>query len=132
MNGTPISEETKKAIYELYRDPSNSIAAIAEAYNVDPSNVCKIAKRFGAPPRIVRTKKPKNIVKVCPKCNKRIEVKDAMFCCYCGTDIRSPKELLISRINSAIPKLKFIPVPDVKDELHKLFVDLKNELSKGD
>lgn len=133
MKGIPVSEENKKAIYELYCDPSNSVAAIAEAYDINPSVVCRIAKRLGAPPRVARyTRKPKNTAKVCPKCNKRIEIKDAMFCCYCGTDIRSPKELLIGRINSVIPKLKFVPVPEVKDELHKLFTDLRNELSKGD
>lgn len=134
MTKSHFTEQQKKEIYEMYCDKTIKIADIATAYKTDPSTVSKLARKLGAPYRSPTRgiRHTKDIAKVCPKCKKHIKIKDAIFCPYCGTDIRGPKELLIGRVNSAMPKLKFVPVIEVRDELQKLLIDIKQELSKGD
>ena len=130
---TVITDQQKKEILELYNDPSVRIKDIAETYGVDPSGVCKIAKNLGASQRRPQNKRraAKQLKgKQCPNCKKSIELTGAMFCPYCGTDIRSPKEMLVQRIESAMRVIKYLPEGS-RDEMHKLFIDIRKELQSG-
>lgn len=123
-----LNQTDKQGIYEAYMSGMR-VADIAEMYGVDASTASYVAKVMGAP---LRRPKVKLTVanKVCPTCKKSIEVKGAKFCCFCGADIRSPRELLIARIESVMPKLKYLP-NDIRDDMHKLLIEIRNELSKG-
>jgi len=68
-------------------------------------------------------------VRTCPKCRKTVDVKGARFCCFCGADIRSNKELLIERIHNAMSVLMLLPNSH-RDEIQRLFLDIKAELGK--
>lgn len=122
-----LNAKTKQDLYEAYIS-GMTVRDIAEMCGVTASSVSRIAKNMGAPVRRPKIKVGQT-AKTCTVCKKVIEVSGAKFCCFCGTDIRSPRELLIARLESAMPKLKFLPESD-KDEMHTLFVDIRNELRK--
>lgn len=123
-----FTQEERQAIFGAYRDGSDTLENIAKEYGTHRGSVVRIATEMGAELRRPR----KNSIttgKLCPKCHKHIDVKGAKFCCYCGADIRSDKELLIDRINSAMRKTILCP-EGIRDELQTLYVDIKKELSK--
>ena len=121
-------ERMKQDIYEAYIG-GMSVRDIGEMCGLTPSSVSRIAAKMGASGRRRRMKVGQTTAKICAACKKVIEVNGAKFCCFCGTDIRSPREHLIERIESAMPILKYLP-ESVKDEVHTLFIDIRNELRK--
>lgn len=141
MERKGLTQAQRNEIYQLYVD-GTSVAEIAAAYGVNRSTVSKTARMLGAKPRLNKLTyagkpigTPSEITvsrkyKVCGSCKKHIEVKGAMFCPYCGNDIRSPRDLLIARVSSAMSITKYLP-EDMRDTMQKLLIDVKNELSKG-
>ena len=137
MRNVTLTPQQRQEILGLYNDSSVGVKSIAEAYSIDPSTVCRIAKQEGASLRkpgigVAREKKFKHtipVVKTCGTCKKKVELPGAKFCPYCGTDIRSPKEMLIQRIVAFAPKVRYLP-ENCRDELQNLLIDVKNELAK--
>ena len=141
MKRTALTQTQRNEIYQLYVD-GTPVAEIATAYNVNPSTVSKTARVLGAKPRLNKltyARKPigtpsevttSRKYKVCGNCKKHIEVKGAMFCPYCGNDLRTPRDLLIARIVNAMTVTKYLP-DSMRDEMQNLLIDVKNELSKG-
>lgn len=122
-----MKEETKRKIYEAYCDKSRKLEEISQEFGYDMTYIGKIAKSMGAPPRHVREKR--GGAKRCPKCRREIKIKGARFCCYCGSDMRTEKELLIERIDRARECISLLP-ESARDEVQKLFVDIVTELTK--
>lgn len=136
MRGITLTPQQRKEILDLYQDSSVGVKAIGEAYSIDPSTVCRVALQEGASPRAPKIgeyraakRKTSNKVRKCNACGKSVDLAGAKFCPYCGNDIRSPKEMLIQRINSFTPKIKYLP-ENCRDELQNLFIDIKAELNK--
>ena len=131
MERINLTQEQRQAIFEAYKDRSKAVAKIAEEYGISRTSLVRLVFEMGAEPRREKACK-KNKIKIgktCPKCHKTIDVKGALYCCFCGADIRSDKELLIDRINSAMRKTILCP-EGIRDELQTLYVDIKKELSK--
>lgn len=124
-----LTLEQKKALCEEYKDHSINVNEIAERYGISRSRVSNIVVKMGEQLRRPKLKKRGATVRTCPKCRKAIDVKGAKFCCFCGADIRSNKELLIERITNAMRKTILLP-EDARDEMQRLFLDIKTELSK--
>lgn len=122
-----MNEETKRKIYEAYCDKSRKLEDISQEFGYDKTYIGIVAKSMGAPPRLVRAKR--GGTKHCPKCRREIKVKGAKFCCYCGSDMRTEKELLIERIDRARECISLLP-KSARDEVQKLFVDIVTELTK--
>lgn len=101
-----LTEEHKLQLLEDFNN-GISVKAIGVKYGVSHSSASRIAIAMGASPR--RARVSKEHTKTCPKCRKHIDVKGAKFCCFCGADIRSSKEILIERISSSMTKLKYLP-----------------------
>lgn len=99
-----LSMETKQAIYEAYVN-GEKVTDIAEKFGLFPTNVSRLAISMGATPRKRTT--PKEVVKVCPHCHRKIALKDAKFCCYCGADMRTEKDRLIERIRKGMELMAF-------------------------
>lgn len=90
-----MTQETKAEIAKMYSDQSNKVQDIAKMYGTSRGRVSTIAKEFGIPPR----RKPTNSkIKRCPKCHSGVSVTGALFCPYCGSDIRTEDEKLIDRV----------------------------------
>lgn len=120
-----LTEEQKLQLLKDY-NAGVRVSAIADTLGIAKSSVSRIAQAMGASARL----KVRDIAKICPKCRKHIEVKGAKYCCFCGADIRSTKELLVERITNSMSKLKYLP-DDARDEMQKLLIDIKNELIGG-
>ena len=122
-----MNNETKKKIYEAYIDPTNRVEDIAREFGLrSGSNISQIALAMGAELR--RPKRARGSNRLCPKCRKSVEVKGAKFCPYCGTDIRSERDILIERIDRARECISLLP-ENARDEVQKLFVDIVAELN---
>ena len=120
-----VTKEMKMAICEEYKDRNNRVTDIAKKYNIDRTSVIRYAVAMGAEQR--RKRKPKTTARICPKCRKTIDIKGTKFCCYCGSDIRSNKEILIERVENAMTMISFLPV-NMRDEAQHLFADVIKEL----
>jgi tRNA(Ile2) C34 agmatinyltransferase TiaS len=131
-----LTIEQKKAIYEDYKDRSKTVEEIAKKYGIGNTAVSHIAVgEMGAEPRMpkrygMKVKRYSATARACPKCRKSIDVKGAKFCCFCGADIRTNKELLIERIENAMPDILHLPF-NMRDGAQQLFVDIIKELKGG-
>lgn len=125
-----LTPEQKAALCEEYKDRKNRVEDIALKYGIARGLVARIAVEMGAEVRCVkRYGKTKTTKRVCPKCQKTVDVKGANFCCFCGSDIRSNKEKLIKRIEDAFADISFMP-QNRRDDIQKLFIDIINELKE--
>lgn len=121
-----MNKERKQAIYEAYIN-GDKIKDIAKRFGVTNSYISQVAKKMGAPAR--QGMPPRGGKKTCPKCHRKIEVKDAKFCCFCGADIRSAKDILIERVRKASELISFLPA-HAQDELRDVICDVIAELKK--
>lgn len=121
-----MDNEIKRKIYEAYCDKSRKLEDISQEFGYDKTYIGIVAKSMGAPPRQVRAKR--GGAKHCPKCHREIKVKGAKFCCFCGSDIRSERDVLIERIDRARECISLLP-ENARDEVQKLFVDIVAELN---
>lgn len=84
--GPHITQEQKQKIYDLYDGGMTVYKYIAQEVGVSDSTVG----------RIIKARYP-DTVKICPKCNRE-SGREARYCYYCGSDIRSKEELLLLRV----------------------------------
>lgn len=125
-----MTQETKAEIAEMYSDKSNKVQDIAKQYGISYSRLLAIIKEFGIPPR----RKPTNSkIKRCPQCHSGINVTGALFCPYCGSDIRTEDEKLIDRVVwllSIIHKVGINDQDKAKCVLSDVLKKLRKEVTK--
>ena len=126
-----MTEETKREILRDYENKNITVGEIATKYSIARSRVAKIAVEMGAQPRREKAfgKSHRNKVKVCPKCKKRIEVRGARYCCYCGEDIRSNIDILIEKNEKLIQETMLLP-QSVRDSFRDVLLANIEELKK--
>lgn len=129
-----LTEEQRKALCEDYKDRQKTVAEIAAKYGIAKASVTAVAVEMGAEPRCAASYgKPRKLenrntaARVCPKCHKTIDVKGASFCCFCATDIRTSKELLIDRVKRSMPFIHHLPA-NMRDDMQRLLLDIIKEL----
>lgn len=129
-----LTHEQKMALCEDYKSREKTVKEIAAKYGIKHDCVARIAVEMGAAPRRKkmygqpRARKDRvKTARVCPKCRKTIDVKGASFCCFCGTDIRSSKELLIERVKRSMPTIMHLPA-NMRDDMQRLLLDIIKEL----
>ena len=85
---------------------------LTKKYNLRRGESARIAVALGAKPRTKKfgQKQGDKKNKTCPNCKKTIEVKGARFCCYCGTDIRSSKDILIEKNKHLLNLIVDLPI----------------------
>jgi len=128
-----MTNETKKEIAALYADKTNKVHDIADAYHITTAQVAKIAIEMGLPPRRPKAMK-ENKSRKCPKCHSVIDLKGVKFCPFCGTDMRTERDILIEKLSIAqgviIRGLPAGDRDDVRDTLNavvKYLRGLKND-----
>ena len=129
-----LTQEQKKALCEDYKDRSKTVGEIAAKYGIARSCVAQIAVELGTEPRCAarygqpRERKDRvQTARRCPKCHKTIDVKGARFCYFCGTDIRTGRELLIDRVKRSMPFIHHLPA-NMRDDMQRLLLDIIKEL----
>lgn len=113
-----MTQETKIAIFEEYQNRANKVGDIADKYGILRADVARIAVEQGATPRRPNKYGHKlngQHIITCPNCRKRIDVKGARYCCFCGGDIRSPQDILTEKIEKVITYVSYLPA-NVRDE----------------
>lgn len=129
-----LTHEQKMAIFEEYKDPANRVDAIAKKYGIQRSKVAHIAVEMGAEPRMVKRFDKKGAshqrgkdARICTKCGKSIDVKGAKFCCFCGADIRTSKEVAAEGLEKIRGLILYLPV-NVRDEAQEAILNAIKEL----
>lgn len=124
-----LTEETKMAICEDYKDRANRVEDVAEKYGLARGEVARIAVEMGAEPRMSKRfgqKKP-STGRTCHKCHKQIDVKGAKFCCFCGADIRTSKELAVEGLKKTLAFVLHLPINE-RDEAQQSILTAIKEL----
>lgn len=96
----PLNDERKQKICEMYKSGA-TLKEIQEATGCYASMVEKIVKVEGLEPRRTYTKKTKAEC-VCPKCRKHISVTGARFCPWCGSDVRSERQIAAEELERVL------------------------------
>ena len=126
-----MTEEIKRALLKDYENKSITVGEIAEKYGVGRAAVARIAVEQGGQPRCAKKYGKRHGVKnkVCPKCKKLIEVQDARFCYYCGSDIRSNRDILIEKNERLLQEITQLPV-NIRDEFRNVLLANIKELKE--
>ena len=130
-----FTEDEKQRIIEDYQNPIFNVLEVRENYHINGIQLKEILDEYGIPNRMPRKKQNpekqtpplKNAVRTCKKCGKKTDNAKAKFCCYCGADIRSQRQILVDRIQAFAPNVALLP-NDTRDEFISLFNAIKNEL----
>lgn len=121
-----MTQETKVEIAKMYSDKSNKAQDIAKQYGIPHSRLLSIAKEFGIPPR----RKPNNSkIKRCPQCHSGVNVTGALFCPYCGSDIRAEDEKLIDHVVWLLSIIHKVGIND-QDKAECVLSDVLKRLRK--
>lgn len=112
-----MTNETKQQILEAYADKSIKTREIVKKYHVSGATMTAIAKEAG-----VELRRPRKNFKKCPKCHRTAEKNNANFCYFCGADIRSEGDILITRLQSLIGMLQPLTGSD-RDEARDIIND---------
>lgn len=126
-----MTEEMKRELLRDYENKSITVGEIAEKYGINKAVVARIAVEMGGQPRCAKKYGKRHGVKskVCPKCKKRIEVKGARFCCYCGADIRDSKDRLIEENERLLQSVCELP-ECLRDEFRDILLANIKELKE--
>ena len=121
------------AIYNDYLNRQNKVGDIAAKYHIMRADVARIAVEMGAKPRCEKrfgkhngeSAKP---ARICPKCRKSIDVNGARFCCFCGSDIRTSKQICLEGLERIMPKIMHLP-ENMRDEFTQTILMTIKELN---
>lgn len=94
MNNSIYTKELEEKVIAEYitGDP---VKDICDRYNIDLKQVDYIVRKHNISRRHPRKT---NMLKSCPKCRKKVDVKGARYCPFCGSDIRTEGEQLAERL----------------------------------
>lgn len=122
-----ITFEEKVDILKTYQDRTVKAHSIPPMYNITQKTMQDIVIEMGGALRVPR----KTANKVCPKCRKVIELKDAKFCPYCANDLRSENEILVERLENLKSMYAYIPETQ-RDTFMQTICETINVLNKGE
>lgn len=116
----------KKEIVAMYSDKSIPVSEILETYRISWKVLSRILKEEAVPFRSPKAAGKRSNVKLdkCPVCHKSLMAKDARFCCWCGSDVRSEGDKLLDKLAELwtyiYPRIDY----DTKEEAKKIFNDV--------
>jgi hypothetical protein len=118
-----MSKETADGIARMYRDGA-SYKEIRKEFGCADITIKKVAERYALPPRrcgwsvdtAAEPTKKTNVEKICPKCRKPVEAHGARFCPWCGSDVRSERQIVAEELERVLGVVCDMNVPaDSKD-----------------
>ena len=117
-----MSKETYDGIIRMYQSGA-SYDQIRGAFECSDSTIARIAKKCGLSRcgnrQIVNVSEPTkktNVEKICPKCRKPVEAHGARFCPWCGSDVRSERQIVAEELERVLGVVCDMNVPaDSKD-----------------
>ena len=126
-----FTEAQIQDILNAYRDKSVTREQICEGFGISPTTLNHILHKHNEPFRVPKRLKnsEKTAAKTCPNCRRRIDVKGAKFCPFCGSDVRSARDLLIERVEKLTTFNSYIPSTE-RDNFIQTIIDAVKELRK--
>lgn len=127
-----MTQEQKTELLRDYNDRKNKLRDLEQKYGVSRAEVTRIAVELGATPRrpnMYGKAQPRKggQTTTCLQCKKRVDVKGARFCPFCGGDIRSPKDKLRERLEKIVQHVELLPF-NIRDEVRDTILDTIKEL----
>lgn len=130
-----FTEEEKKRIVSDYLTSHIPVKEVRERNGISGKQLNEILVEAGVEFRLPSahhakkrtTAAPK--IKTCPKCRRRINLKDARFCPYCATDIRSEADILIEEVQTLYSYTRFLPA-DIADRAGETIIKVMDYLKK--
>ena len=108
-----LTEDTKREICAEYRNRNIHVADIRARYKLSSTQLKTIIDEAGIEPRNKglwgSQRNGSNSPKICPKCKKTVDNKNARFCWNCGADVRSERQILIEKIDKICTFVEHIP-----------------------
>ena len=116
----------KKEIIAMYSDKSIPVSEILETYRISWRVLSRILKEEAVPFRLQKAAGPRSNVKLgmCPVCHKSLMAKDARFCCWCGSDVRSEGEKLLDKLGELWTYVYPCIDYETKEKAKKIFNDV--------
>lgn len=118
-----LKKETREEIARMY-EAGASYIEIQKTVGCSPGAIIKVVEDFNLPPRRPGRKcekaeestKKTNVEKICPKCRKPVKVHGARFCPWCGSDVRSERQIVAEELERVLGVVCDMNVPaDSKD-----------------
>ena len=117
-----LSKETYDGIIRMYQSGA-SYDEIRGAFECSDSTIARIAQKHGlthwgnrAFNTAAEPTKKTNVEKICPKRRKPVEVHGARFCPWCGSDVRSERQIVAEELERVLGVVCDMNVPaDSKD-----------------
>ena len=120
------TDEQKNEVIRLYKE-GRTYRQIATEVHLTQSTVNNILYNAKVERRINQQTAAK--VKTCIACHRKITLKDAKFCPYCGTLAMTEKEQLIEKVKWLFGLATFLPESS-RDEYHAVLSKVVEELKK--
>lgn len=127
-----MTNEIKKQILDDYNNHEIKVHDIYAKYHISGNQLGAIITEMGGQYRHPNKTGSKNKkIKICPKCHRKIEIKGAKFCCFCGSDIREEKDLIIEKLQSIYANIILLPA-EIRDETQATVTAAIEYIKKGD
>lgn len=119
----PLKKEIREEIARMY-EAGSAYTEIRETIGCSPNAIIKVVEDFKLKPRRPRRKHEKqeeptkktNVEKICPKCRKPVEAHGARFCPWCGSGVRSERQIVAEELERVLGVVCDMNVPvDSKD-----------------
>ena len=116
----------RKEIIAMYSDKSIPVSEILETYHISRPVLTRILKEEAVPFRLPKAAGKRSNVKLdcCPICHKSLMAKDARFCCWCGSDVRSEGDKLLDKLAELWTYIYPCIDYETKEEAKKIFNDV--------
>lgn len=127
-----MTTEIKKQILEEYNNREIKVSDIKAKYHISGDKISEIITELGGQfrqPYKAGSRKKK--IKICPNCRRKIEIQGAKFCCFCGSDIREEKDLIIEKLQLIYANIILLPA-EIRDTTQATITEAIEYLRKGD
>lgn len=104
-----LDKELIPQILADYQNHDIKAKDIEKKYHIDTRTLVGVVTGAGLPLRRPKLAGKRGGAKVCPKCRRKVEQKGAKYCCFCGSDLRSPQELLIEKQEELLTHFDALP-----------------------
>lgn len=128
MKKYAFSKEQKKEIIDMYCDKTIKVSEILDTYQISRNVLTRLLKEENVPFRLVKAAGQRTNIqlKKCDVCQQYIPVKDALYCPFCGHDIRTKSEKMLSKLTLLWEEIyNNFSDYEQKERAKKLFEDIE-------
>lgn len=132
MSLRTMTDEQKRLAMEDYNNPEIKAITVRKKWGLSSRDMTALIVEMGGEfrnPNKAGTRGKAAKAKTCPKCRRKVDLKGAKFCPYCGADIRDEKELTLEKVTKLFSFLGFLPI-NSRDEAQELIKEIEAYITK--